>query len=245
MAKIKGLSLTERFFNKVEIIPFHDCWIWVGGTNNQGYGTMGVDNRTWLAHRVSYLIHRGYPDDRLFACHTCDNPICVNPNHLYLGTPRDNHRDMVERGRAPTLKRAKPPRHKGIRGDMYWNSKPLICITNGRKFGSTGQAAEEMGLTQRNISSACRLTRHSAGKHYFRYLSDFEPRGRLFRVFGPAFDCGKEYSPERAVREKFSGIIFRSIRDAARKTGVGHMTVRRHCHGKTKKPNKGLHFEWA
>lgn len=92
---------TEQRFNKKYIInETTDCWEWQNATNNIGYGmfrwTKGV-MRT--AHRVSYELFKGPIPKGMVVCHKCDNPKCVNPNHLWAGTMKDNYKDMLDKGR--------------------------------------------------------------------------------------------------------------------------------------------------
>ena len=75
------------------------CWTWLGATDAKGYGSMGISGQTWAAHRLSYALHNSDLPPDAFICHHCDNPPCVNPAHIYAGTPADNVRDMVSRGR--------------------------------------------------------------------------------------------------------------------------------------------------
>lgn len=88
----------ERLWARLKISD-SGCWEWQGGKDQDGYGALrwGWEQR---AHRVAYWIARGSYDRSLQVLHTCDNPACCNPNHLFLGTAADNNRDMVQKGRA-------------------------------------------------------------------------------------------------------------------------------------------------
>lgn len=95
------MSMEERFWTKVE--KTETCWLWRGASRKRGYGVMrmpGHRGRNVSTHRYSAMLHFGMFDTRLHVLHHCDNPSCVNPDHLYLGTHDDNMRDMSERGRA-------------------------------------------------------------------------------------------------------------------------------------------------
>ena len=76
--------------------PNSGCWLWLGATNSRGYGGLRIDGRTYSAHRASYEIyHRCKLDRSISVCHRCDNPACVNPDHLFLASHQDN---MIDRG---------------------------------------------------------------------------------------------------------------------------------------------------
>ena len=81
------------------------CWEWVGSRTPKGYGKVHFKGRTKRAHRISYELAHGPIPNGLTVCHTCDNPPCINPAHLFLGTNADNRRDMMAKGRSCAPKR--------------------------------------------------------------------------------------------------------------------------------------------
>lgn len=96
----------SRFWSRVNkagpIMPHMStrCWVWTGSTFASGYGRVNTGGKMRYAHRISLDAEFPSPDAFLYALHRCDNPACVRPHHLYWGTPKQNHDDMVARGRA-------------------------------------------------------------------------------------------------------------------------------------------------
>jgi predicted DNA-binding protein (UPF0251 family) len=89
-----------RFWTYVRKDPDPDgCWLWIGTSDHHGYGHIHEHKRYYQAHRFSWLIHAGAIPERLFVCHHCDVPLCVNPAHLFIGTHSDNMRDAARKGR--------------------------------------------------------------------------------------------------------------------------------------------------
>lgn len=107
-------GLIRRFWKYVEKKSDNECWLWKGGKKPKGYGSIGLtkSTKTITSHRLSFMIHNKReiaPNTMIL--HSCDNPSCVNPNHLREGTAQDNTNDAKERGRI-TLGRKKGEEHQ-------------------------------------------------------------------------------------------------------------------------------------
>lgn len=103
-----GFTIKERFETRFKINEENGCWEWQKGFTKYGYGAFAKESsKSLLAHRVSFELYNGYLPSDMLVCHRCDNPKCVNPRHLFLGTHKDNTQDSVKKGRFMSEKRLK------------------------------------------------------------------------------------------------------------------------------------------
>lgn len=140
-------SLEDRFWQKVDRRGPDECWEWTATRYPTGYGHIGLGKRSLgpgYAHRVSWEIHNGPIPKGMFLCHRCDNPPCVNPSHLFLGTPADNVRDAIAKGR----------HIKGEQvGGCVLTEADVIAIRRRYAAGGIrqGDLAAEYGVSRSNI----------------------------------------------------------------------------------------------
>jgi hypothetical protein len=116
----------DRFWHRVQ--KGSGCWEWTGKPHSEGYGRAQVaPDITEFAHRVSWVIANGPIPEGLCVLHTCDNPPCVRPSHLFLGTRGDNARDMAAKGRQHLQRNP----DAALRGDRHWSRRKPERVLRG------------------------------------------------------------------------------------------------------------------
>lgn len=129
-------DIKQKFYSNIRINPETGCWEWAGLRDKKGYGIFKALGFTHRANRFSWLLHKGEFPNELYVCHKCDNPPCVNPDHLFLGTQKDNMQDMVRKGRNADSKGIKNPR-----ASLYDDA--IIQI---RKLWDLGESVKEIAI---------------------------------------------------------------------------------------------------
>ena len=130
MSKVRR-QFRERFEEKYIPEPMSGCWLWIGGTNEHGYGIIGLGKRGFgniKAHRASWKLYVGELAEDIDVCHKCDNPYCVNPQHLFLGTHKINMSDMCKKGRHPNTKKT-----HCVRGHFFDEKNTKINSASGSR----------------------------------------------------------------------------------------------------------------
>jgi hypothetical protein len=135
----------QRFEAKVD--RSGDCHLWIGSKNSDGYGNFYLDDKLEKAHRYAYRLANGDFDESLFVCHACDNPSCVNPDHLFLGDQTRNMQDMISKGRQNSTAGSKNGRAKLDEDDV----RQVRKIHKSGKM-STRELAHEFGMGQTAIA---------------------------------------------------------------------------------------------
>jgi hypothetical protein len=144
VSKRKQFHCSEacRFCERVLFADADECWTWQGARHGKGYGHFKMGKLIAKAHRTAYELFWGPIPDGMQVLHTCDNPPCVNPKHLFLGTNNDNLQDRQRKGR-----QAKGERH----GWAILTEKDVIAIRSAK--GRSVELAKKYGVAPETIAS--------------------------------------------------------------------------------------------
>jgi hypothetical protein len=138
-----------------------DCWLWQGYRDRDGYGKVRYANKTTVAHRVAWMLTIGPIPDALLVLHHCDNPSCVRPDHLFLGTPRDNIHDSIAKGRFFSRQHLTGSAHPSWRG-----GKPAANRKQYERFLASAERRQ-----QHNVRTLERYRRLSVSPEWLQQLN--------------------------------------------------------------------------
>lgn len=151
-------NIKDAFYAYVTTTDKDKCWEWEGATQlkNLHYGKLWFKNKCYLAHRISYRLHKGDIPKDLCVMHICDNAKCVNPDHLKTGTNTENMQDCTDKGRRPYKKGYQPFQFRDLYGEKNGNAKVTNIQINEikdkfRRGVSASSLMAEYGLSKTNI----------------------------------------------------------------------------------------------
>ena len=153
--------VAELFWRHVDKAPGDACWLWTASRNPKGYGQFHFRDRSTHSHRVAWELTYGPIPEGMWCLHHCDNPSCVRPDHLFLGTAADNTADMMSKGRHggevfPAYK---------IAGDRHWTRRHPENILKGEDIG-TSRLTEQQVLEIRAKYAAGEFSKASLAREY-------------------------------------------------------------------------------
>lgn len=157
----EAVQAAERFWKKVKTNPETGCREWTGGVCKNGYGKFFLNGAMVSVHRFAVTVTSGEIGEGLYVCHKCDNPRCVNPEHLFLGTAKQNCQDMLSKGRR-----------------AHWKAKlTLDDVMEIRTLHESGESATSLA-EQFNISAghASQIIRGKVWKDPSKYATNTAPQ---------------------------------------------------------------------
>lgn len=146
------MRIAKEYLLERTVVPqdINSCWLWTGSVGNSGYGIADgrfVNQKKMSAHRLSYLIYKGELNKKLEVCHTCDNRKCVNPDHLWLGSHKENIHDAIHKNRV-VIGRIGIKHHNAI-----LNEEQVLDIYRRAHSGEVQRRiAEEYGVSYQTVS---------------------------------------------------------------------------------------------
>lgn len=208
---ILSKKVIARFWAKVDIRSSEECWEWKACKNrSSGYGFFGIESKNRNAHRVAYEIHYKQEPGDLFVCHRCDNPSCVNPHHLFLGTAKDNMADKIKKGRHTYGSRSN-------RNLLQEEDIPVIRETYAKGGITQKRLGEIYGVSEATISAMLH------GRNWGHIESDVViPDGRTMQVRNRDWPKGSSH-PRAVLTED----LVREIRSRWARGGVSQSQIAR------------------
>lgn len=176
----------NEFWTKVEQPAPDECWEWIGERRHNGYGQFWAAN----AHRVSWWVTNGPIPAGMYVCHRCDNRLCVNPRHLFLGTPKDNSLDAKAKGRTNGGK----PQGLSHAGK---HERVLAMLDAGK---TRQQVADALGMTERNVYYIQK--KHREGGDFRRQGRDLESLREYRRTKRAEWNASRGVQVPSVVNDK-------------------------------------------
>jgi len=146
----------ERLWKRVD--KSGDCWIWTGARKGtrRSYGNLTINEKQYSAHRIAYELTFGVIPEGMQVLHHCDNGLCINPSHLFLGTVKDNVSDMIRKGRAQwqpdTSAMIHPPHAPKITQEQVQQIRHLYCT----RIITQTELGKQFGISQKYVSQIVR-----------------------------------------------------------------------------------------
>lgn len=169
---MKKIEIRQKLLASIEEDKESGCWVWKKFRNRDGYGMMRIGGKKGFVervHRLSAFVFMEFDlESGLCVLHSCDNPACINPDHLFIGTQQDNVRDMVEKGRNKALSGKDHPWYGRHHSE---NAKRKISAAlYGRQGSNVGSRNGMAKLTEEDVKKIRRL--HASGRYYHRELAE-------------------------------------------------------------------------
>ena len=198
------LLIDKRGIVRSDMSP---CWRWTKlSFSSSGYGQLSINKKMWNAHRYSYYIHNGFIEleKGKHICHRCDNKECSNPEHLYIGTPKDNAKDVWDRG----LKTKKPPKEKKINIEPCYecvkHHKKCIMIDTKCKYCIDNDT--ECIIKEYKLSSGCLTSEAATGENNY--------------------NAKLNWDKVNEIRDKYSkGLKYGELKNMAEEYNIAYVTI--------------------